>query len=110
MTEEEKTEKASTKAVEEKTKKKTEEVVEERLYTIPFKHAGIAPIKKRSPRTITIMKNFMKKHMKTDRLVISREVNDYLWTKGIEGATRKIKIRAVRNKDGITTVYLVKGD
>ena len=107
MIEEEKTEKASPVA-KEKTKEK-KEVIEERVYTIPFRHAWIAPIKNRSPRVIMILKSFMKKQMKTDNLVISREVNDYIWKKGIKGAPRKIRIRAIRNKDGITTVYLAKG-
>ena len=98
---------------EEKTKKKTEEkkeeIVEERVYTIPLTHAWIAPIKKRTPRAMNILKDFLKKHMKIEDFIISKEVNERFWSKGIEGAPRKVRVRVVKDKDGVVTVYLAKG-
>lgn len=108
MAEKEETTKKKT-AEKEKVKEKEEEVVEERIYTIPLRHAWIAPIKKRTPRAMGILKSFMKKHMKAESLIISEEVNEHLWARGIEGAPNKIKVRAVRSKDDVVTVYLAKG-
>jgi ribosomal protein L31E len=48
--------------------------------------------------------------MKPEELLISTEVNEFLWSKGIEGSPRRIRIKAVRDTDNVVTVYLVKGE
>lgn len=113
------------KVTEEKEKRKEEaeeEIVEERVYTIPLRRAWISPRKKRAPRAVRIMRNFIQRHMKlepgvkekegeeTGRLVISNEVNEKLWGRGIEKPPRKIRVRAVKDKEGTVTLYLAEGD
>jgi len=132
MAEEEKPEEAPEEeaeelAPEEEEKKKREEaeeeIVEERTYTIPLARAWIAPRKKRTPRAVRIVKSFIQKHMKIEertataeeegegeKLVISDEVNKKLWNKGIEKPPRNIRVRAVKDKEGIVTLYLAEGD
>jgi len=105
---------------EEKKKIEEEEIVEENFYTIPLRRAWISPRKKRTPRAMRILKSFVKKHMKlrteaegeeeAERLVISNEVNERIWGRGIEKPPRKIRVRAVKNKEGVVTVYLAEGD
>ena len=56
-----------------------------------------------------VVKDFIKRHMKPEGLIISREVNEHLWSKGIEKPPRRIKVKAVRDKDNVVIVYLVKG-
>jgi large subunit ribosomal protein L31e len=100
-----------------------EEIVEERIYTIPLSRALIAPRKKRAPRAVRIVKSFIQKHMKIEektataeeeaeggKLVISEEVNKKLWSRGIEKPPRNIRVRAVKDKEGIVTLYLAEGD
>jgi large subunit ribosomal protein L31e len=107
----------------EKEKKKEieeEEIVEEKFYTIPLRRAWISPRKKRAPRAMRILKGFVRKHMKLrteaegeeepEVLVISNEVNEKIWSRGIEKPPRRIKVRAVKNKEGVVTVYLAEGD
>ncbi len=96
----------------EKKKEGEEEVVEERVYTVPFGRAWIAPRKKRSPKATRILRSFVKRHMKVDddSIVISGEVNEKIWSRGIEKPPRKLRIRAVRDKEGIVTVNLAEGD
>ena len=99
---------------------KEEEIVEEKFYTIPLRRAWVSPRKKRAPRAMRILKSFVKKHMKlrteaegeeeAEKLVISNEVNEKIWGRGIEKPPRKIKVRAVRDKEGIVTIYLAEGD
>jgi large subunit ribosomal protein L31e len=108
---------------EEKPEKKPEEeeIVEERIYTIPLRRAWIAPRKKRTPRAMRIVKGFVQRHMKVEtevkgeeeeegRLVISNEVNEKLWSRGIEKPPRNIRVRAVKDKEGVVTLYLAEGD
>jgi large subunit ribosomal protein L31e len=110
-------------AVEEKPKKKKkeEEIVEERIYTIPLQKALVRPPKKRAPRAIQLVKIFITKHMKLavtvsedeeeeelPQLIISQEVNEKIWGRGIEKPPRKIRVRAAKDKDGNVTVYLAE--
>jgi len=100
-----------------------EEIVEERIYTIPLGRAWISPRRKRTPRAVRMVRSFVQKHMKIEteakteegeeeagRLVISDEVNKKLWSRGIEKPPRKIRVRAVKDKEGTVTLYLAEGD
>jgi len=98
-----------------------EEIVEERIYTIPLRRAWIAPRKKRTPRAMRLIRSFVQRHMKVEtevkgeeeeegRLVISNEVNERLWNRGIEKPPRNIRVRAVKDKEGVVTLYLAEGD
>jgi large subunit ribosomal protein L31e len=104
-----------------KRKKKEEEIAEERFYTIPLQKALVRPPKKRAPRAMQLIKIFITKHMKVEmkvseeeeeeelpQLVISQEVNEKIWNRGIEKPPRKIKVRATKDKDGNVTVYLAE--
>ena len=97
-----------------------EDIVEERFYTIPLRNAWISPRKKRAPKAGRIVKAFVLKHMKvrteaygdeeTEKLVIDNEVNEKLWSRGIEKPPRKIKVRVIKDKEGVVTVLLAEGD
>jgi large subunit ribosomal protein L31e len=104
-------------------KKEEEEFVEERVYTIPLGKASIRPPKKRAPRAMQMLKAFVTKHMKLaihveeeeekeelPKLIISNEVNERVWNKGIEKPPRKIRVRAAKDKDGNVTVFLAEGE
>ena len=104
-----------------KKKKKEEEIVEERFYTIPLGKALVRPPKKRAPRAMQLVKIFVTKHMKIamkvseeeeeeelPQLIISEELNEKIWARGIEKPPRKVKVRATKDKDGNVTVYLAE--
>jgi len=104
-------------------KEEEEEIVEERIYTIPLGKCWIMPPNKRAPKAMRIIRSFVVKHMKLEqrkaegeeeeepkRLVISNDVNERVWMRGIEKPPRKIRIRAAKDKEGNVTVYLAEGD
>ena len=106
-----------------KRKEEEEEIVEERIYTIPLARALVRPPKKRAPRAMQLIRAFVTKHMKLEmrveeeeekeelpKLVISNDVNEKVWGKGIEKPPRKIRVRAAKDKDGNVTVYLAEGE
>jgi large subunit ribosomal protein L31e len=115
-------EEAKTEEIKPKKKKKDDEdIVEERIYTIPLQRALVRPPKKRTPRAMQLLKIFITKHMKlnvriseededeeTPQLIISKEVNEKLWSKGIEKPPRRIRVRAAKDKDGNVTIYLAE--
>jgi large subunit ribosomal protein L31e len=102
-------------------KKEEEEIVEERFYTIPLQRALVRPSNKRAPRAIQLIREFINRHMKVEmkvseeeeeeelpKLIISEEVNEKVWDRGIQKPPRKIKVRATKDKDGNVTVYLAE--
>ena len=102
-----------------------EEFVEERIYTVPLRKAWIVPPNKRAPKAMRLIKAFVTKHMKLEagreeideeaeeeqrRLLISNDVNERIWRRGIEKPPRKVRIRAAKDKEGNVTVFLAEGD
>jgi large subunit ribosomal protein L31e len=96
-----------------------EAFLEEIIYTVPLRRAWIAPPKKRAPRAVRIIKAFVQRHMKVGegaveaeeeeeraRIIISNEVNERIWRRGIEKPPRKLRIRAAKDEDGNVTVFL----
>jgi large subunit ribosomal protein L31e len=106
-----------------KKEEEEEEFVEERIYTIPLGKAWVRPPKKRAPRAMRIIKDFVTKHMKMDmraeveeergempRLVITNDVNEKVWSRSIEKPPRKIRVRAAKDNEGNVTVFLAEGE
>jgi large subunit ribosomal protein L31e len=105
-------------------KAEEEEIVEEKIYTIPLGRAWIMPANKRAPRAMRMIRSFVVKHMKfgvskegeeeeteePKKLIVSNEVNERVWGRGIEKPPRNIRVRAAKDKDGNVTVYLAEGD
>lgn len=117
-------EKEEAKPAKEKGKEEEKEIVEERVYTVPLGKALIQPPNKRTARAVRMLRSFMIKHMKLEtrkegeaeeqetapRLIIDNDVNEKLWSRGIEKPPRKIRVRAEKDKEGNVTVYLAEGD
>ena len=121
--EEEEAEEKKEKPAKKKKKGEEEEIVEERVYTIPLGKATVRPPKKRAPRAIQLIRAFVTKHMKVEmhleeeeeegelpRVIISSEVNEKVWGRGIEKPPRKIRVRTAKDSDGNVTVYLAEVD
>lgn len=89
----------------EKGREEEVEVAEERVYTINLRKVFITPRKKRAPRAVRLLKQFIKRHMKAEEISISNEVNEEIWRRSIEKPPRKLKVRAVKDKDGKVTVF-----
>jgi large subunit ribosomal protein L31e len=106
-----------------KKKVEEEEIVEEKVYTIPLGKAWIMPSNNRASRAMRMIRDFVVKNMKLEarkgeeaeeeepkKLVISNEVNERVWARGIQKPPRNIRVRAAKDKEGNVTVYLAEGD
>lgn len=86
-----------------------EEIVEERIYTIPFyPKLRYSTRNKRTPRAMRILKDFIYRHMKAELVLIDPELNEHLWSRGIQKPPRKVRVRAIKDDEGIVEVYLVE--
>ena len=85
-----------------------EEIIDERIYIIPLAKARRGPRNKWAKKAIRYLREFMERHFKPESLVISQEVNEKIWSRGIQKPPRKIKIRATKNIDGLVVCYLAE--
>jgi len=85
-----------------------EEIIDERIYIVPLAKARKGPRTKRANKAVRFLREFMEQHFKPESLVISQEVNEAIWARGIQKPPRKIKIRATKNIEGLVVVYLSK--
>ncbi|MCK4780415.1 MAG: 60S ribosomal protein L31 [Candidatus Lokiarchaeota archaeon] len=80
--------------------------MDERIYIIPLAKARKGPRNKRAKKAIRYLKEYMTRHFKPESLVITQEVNQAIWQRGIQKPPRKLKVRATKNIDGLVVVYL----
>ncbi len=87
-----------------------EEIIDERIYTVPLRRGYWTGSRlRRSNRAIRILRKFVERHMKPEEIVISAEVNEKIWSRGIQKPPRRVRIRATKNSDNLVRVYLAEG-
>ena len=83
----------------------------ENIYTIPFypKLNKTAPYR-RAPRAIRMLKEYIVKHTKADFVIITNDLNEFIWKRGIQKPPRKVKVRAIVetiDEEKIATIELI---
>ena len=82
------------------------ETPEESIYTVNFRKAWITPEYKRTNRVVGILREFTKRHMKTDDIKIDQYLNRYLWQRGKRNPPRKIRVRMTKDETDTVVVSL----
>jgi large subunit ribosomal protein L31e len=82
------------------------ETPEESIYTVNFRKAWITPEYKRTNRVVGILREFAKRHMKTDDIKIDQYLNRYLWQKGKRNPPRKIRVRMTKDETDTVVISL----
>lgn len=73
----------------------------ERIYSISFqKIKEKSPETKRAKKALVHLRAFLKKHMKAEEVVIDSSLNEKVWARGISKVPAKLKVKAVKQKDG----------
>ena len=80
----------------------------ERVYIIPLRDVKRVPRTILSPKAIRLVREFLKKHMKSDDIKIDSSVNEKIWERGIQKVPPKIKVKATKEEDGSVSVTLVE--
>jgi len=80
-----------------------------RVYTIPLdRFVLLSPRQMRSKRAVSVIKEFVTKHMKGSGVLISSELNEVIWKKGIRRPPRHITVQLDMDDTGIVTVSTFK--
>lgn len=74
--------------------------MEERVFTINIRRAIIkTPRWKNSNKAISVIREHLKQHMKTDNIRIGKTINERIWSRGDQKPPGKIKIKAIKTQD-----------
>ncbi|MEM3736698.1 MAG: 50S ribosomal protein L31e [Candidatus Bathyarchaeia archaeon] len=92
-----------------KAKEMEEEILEEKIYTIPLGRVWNIQQPYRTPKSIKLVRDYVKRHMKVDVVKLHDGLNRFMWRRGIEKPPRRVRVRATKDKEGNVTVYLAEG-
>ena len=81
--------------------KKEQKVILEREYNVPLRKGWLkAPRYKRSKKAVTVLKQFLEKHMKSDDVKLGMHVNQHIWKHGIKNPPHHVKVKVLKFDDG----------
>ncbi|MEM2865810.1 MAG: 50S ribosomal protein L31e [Candidatus Hadarchaeales archaeon] len=78
---------------------------EERIYVVPLREVREKARYKRAAKAMDLIREFVERHMKTERVKIDGEVNKKVWARGAKKPPSKVRIRAVKKEDGSVEVF-----
>ena len=82
----------------------------ERVYTIPLGKVLLSQSQHRAVRAINMIREFARKHMKTQEIKIDEEVAHLIWSKGVRSPPRKIRVKLTKTDDGYILVTNYQDD
>lgn len=73
----------------------------ERTYNVPLrKEYQKVPRWKRTKKAVTALRQFLQKHMKSDKVKLSKELNQELWKHGIKNPPHHVKVMVTKDEQG----------
>lgn len=79
---------------------------EERILIVPLRAMRAASRTDRAPRAVKAVREYVKRHMKPDRIFIDDILNEALWARGREHPPSRIRVKAIKFEDGSAVVSL----
>ncbi|MDO8656399.1 MAG: 50S ribosomal protein L31e [Nanoarchaeota archaeon] len=87
--------------------KKDQTPVLERTYNVPLRREyQKAPRWKRTEKAVVGLRQFLGKHMKSEKVLLSTTLNNLLWKHGIKNPPHHVKVTAVKDKEGVVHAEL----
>ncbi|MGC8816826.1 MAG: 50S ribosomal protein L31e [Candidatus Hadarchaeum sp.] len=74
---------------------------EEKIFVIPLRDLKRVPRYRRARRGAKLVREYLARHMKSDRIKLDPKLNEKLWEKGQEKPPTKIRVKAVKDDDGL---------
>ena len=65
-----------------------------------------APRWNRTKKAVTALRQFLVKHMKSENVLLSKELNEELWKHGIQNPPHHIKVKATKDDKGVVKAEL----
>lgn len=80
----------------------------ERVFVIPLREVKNTPESKRVQKAVKYIRDCVSKHMKSDNVRLSEDVNKLIWKRGMRNIPSKIEVKASTSEDGGVLVTLVE--
>lgn len=81
----------------------------EKVYTVSLsKLYAMGRHTERARKSVKMIRKFASRHMKTEdeKVIITQEVNEYLWRNGIQKPPKRLRVKLMKDKDGTVMVAL----
>lgn len=83
-------------------------MVEEKIVTINLRKKIIKKARwKRSKSILRVLKEILKKQTKSEKIEISKKLNEKIWSRSSEKPPTKLRIKLVKSDDGSVKVELM---
>ena len=87
---------------------KTTEKTLERTYNVPLRKEYMkAPRWNRTKKAVTALRQFLVKHMKSENVLLSKELNEEMWKHGIKNPPHHVKVKATKDDKGVVKAELL---
>ncbi len=73
----------------------------EEVYVIPLRKVKDVPRTIRAPRAARYIKEFLRRHTKSDNIKLDSSVNEKIWERGIQKIPSKIKVKTKKEDDTV---------
>jgi len=83
---------------------------DERVYTINLGKVLLSPDNQRAKRAINMIKEFTRRHMKTEEVKLEEDVSHLVWSRGIRRPPRKIRVRMTKTDEGYILISKYEGE
>ena len=81
-----------------------------RIYTINLSKVWLAPRIRRTKRAINMIREFARRHMKSEDVKIEQSLNEMMWKRGIRHPPRRVRVKMMKDEDDVVTVSLYTED
>lgn len=69
-------------------------MADEKIHTIPLRKAYRGVRQRRAKKAISVIREYLERHMKSDDIRIGQTINKSVWARGIQKPPRKVRIHA----------------
>lgn len=82
-----------------------------REYVVPLRRGFFnTPRYKRTHKAVRVLKEFIIKHMKSEKIKIGKRLNDFLWKNGIKNPPARVSVTMSKDKEDVVRVELAGFD
>lgn len=74
---------------------------EEKIFVVSLGEVKKAPRYRRVNRATKLIREFLARHMKSEKIKLDPKLNEKLWERGQEKPPFKIRVKAVKDDDGV---------
>lgn len=80
----------------------------ERIYNVPLRREWLkVPLYRRAKKATTALREFLQKHMKSENVLIQKELNEAVWAHGMRNPPHHVKVQATKDDKGVVRANLV---